>query len=149
MLSWDLKGKRRMRNLIACVLLFMPANLPAMPKFWFADEAELIVVGTLGPGLRYPWWDGWHLPGVLSVDEVLYGKSPGPQLKLELVFSWQANVEWWPLPAFARPMLEKAIWCLNRVDEKTWEATGSPYFPGVARLRERAEWEEYIRKYKK
>ena len=128
------------------VVLFVTVSACAVEKYWIADEATLIVVGTLHPHPTFPWFDGWHLTGTIDVDEVLIGARPPGRIAFEYVcgYSWCRN---WPPPAFTGNLTAKGIWFLRPVDGGRWEPSIGPWV-GFATLNERADYENYIRRYK-
>lgn len=128
---------------IALLLISEPSN--ATEKYWIAHEATLIVVGSLATGLTFPWFDGWHVTGTINVDEVLYGRRPADQIKFRFVCSGTCRL--WPPPSFSE-FTEKGLWFLRPADPQTWESASGFPDPGFRYLSQRADFENYIRRYK-
>jgi hypothetical protein len=122
-------------------------RLHGIEKRWIAHEAQVIVVGTFKPSPTYPWFDGWHLMGSISFDEVLYGPQMPHQIRFRLVCEWGA-CQWWPPPRYPSVALVRGLWFLRRIDENTWESSLSHFDLGFRLLSDRGYWEEYIRRYK-
>ena len=57
--------------------------LGATEKHWIAHEAQVIVVGTFKSSPTWLWFDGWHINGVITTDEVLYGGQLPGQIRFE------------------------------------------------------------------
>lgn len=134
--------------LLVCGSLTAPSGLMAIEKHWHAHTAETIIVGTLRPRPVWPWLDGWHMNGVITVQAVLYGGRLPPLLKFQLVCRWDWHCQRWPPPQYPEMHVQKGIWFLRHVDGSTYESSISPLF-GFAPLSERAYWENYIRKHKR
>jgi hypothetical protein len=64
---------RTARVRAVCEALVGFSFLGATEKHWIAHEAQVIVVGTFEPSPTFLWFDGWHINGVITIDEVLYG----------------------------------------------------------------------------
>ena|SRR5215472_14041603 len=136
------------------VLIFavaIPLCLRATEKHWIAHEAQAIVVGTLHPSPTFPWFDGWHVTGVIEVDEVLYGDHSIHRMNFRLVCPWEscARWPWWPPPRYFGPFLQRGLWFLRRIGENTWEPANGLFDSGFRFLSDRAYWENYIRRYKR
>jgi hypothetical protein len=113
-------------------------------KHWIAHEASLIVVGTLHPNVTVPWLDGCHFTGTIDVDEVLFGPHPAAHIDYRFVcqYAWCQNWRLLHFPAFFRT---KGMWCLRPEGGGTWQpSTGI----GFDALNARADYEDYIRRYK-
>ena len=63
---------------------FVVTPAAATEKYWIAHEAQLIVVGTFQPGRGFWWLDGWHETGTITLNEVLYGRTPAGQINFRL-----------------------------------------------------------------
>ena len=118
----------------------------ATEKLWIAHEAEAIVIGTLKTSATFPWLDGWHVNGVIRVDETLYGDHVPAQMEFRFVCGWNALCRWWPPPTLPSMCKERGLWVLRRVDMRTWKPSDGL---GFQRSSDRAYWEEYIRHYKR
>jgi len=118
----------------------------ATEKHWIAHQAEAIIVGTLTKSVTFPWLDGWHINGVIQVDETLYGNEIPRQISFRFVCRWNALRRWWLPPALPRTYKERGLWFLWRADERTWNPSDGM---GYQRLSDRAYWEDYIRRYKR
>lgn len=140
-----LGASKTLRQLIRIVILaevlYGPLSLRATEKNWIAHEAQAIVVGTLAPNPSYPWFDGWHLSGVITVDEVLYGTHIPRRIELRFIFKWR-YLDLRQIPHFPEYMTQKGLWFLRRIDQST--STGTDGL-GFQNLSERAYWEDYIR----
>ena len=119
-----------------------PARAEA--KYWIAQQASLIVVGTLHPQITFPWFDGWHYVGMINVDEVLFGPRPPATLPYRFVCPYGYCQTWWApgLPAFYRG---KGMWFLRPIDERSWRPSSGF---GFVALSARSDYEDYIRRYK-
>ena len=53
--------------------LSTPSN--AGEKYWIANQAKWIVVGTFHKSSEFPWFDGWRVNGAITIDETLYGTN--------------------------------------------------------------------------
>jgi hypothetical protein len=126
----------------------MFGGLPAAAteKHWIAHEAQAIVVGRFSPWPTFPWFDGWHLYGVVRVGEVLYGGRLPSEIKFRFICRWDALCQRWPPPRYPKMYQERGLWFLRRVDEHTWRPSDGL---GFQLLSDRAYWENYIRLYKR
>lgn len=120
----------------------------ATEKNWIAHEAQAIVVGTFKPGPTLLWFDGWHVNGVIVVDEVLFGGRLPRNIKFQLVCKWEQYCQWWPPPHYPKFAEQKGIWFLRRVDQNTWKSANGFSDTGFRYLADRSYWEDYIRHYK-
>lgn len=118
----------------------------ATEKHWIAHEADAIVVGTLTTSPTFPWVDGWHINGVIRVDETLYGGRLPSRMNFRLVCRWDEMCRWWPPPVLTPIFKEKGLWFLRRLDNGNWKPSVGL---GFQRLSDRAYWENYIRLYKR
>jgi hypothetical protein len=66
------------RILMVFAVLAGSLSLRATERDWIAHEAQAIVVGTFSPSPTFLWFDGWHVNGVIRVDEVLWGPLASP-----------------------------------------------------------------------
>jgi len=145
------KGKHRR---IACILAVCEALaefsfLEATEKHWIAHEAQVIVVGAFKPSPTSLWFDGWHLDGVITIDEVLYGGQVPRQIRFQFACRWKNQCQWWPPPHYPAFTLEKGLWFLRRIDQNTWESANGFSDTGFRYLSDRAYWENYIRLHKR
>src|SRR5262249_151792 len=139
------RGVEEIEMFRAAWVLLAAQLLTATEKHWIAHEAQLIVESTYKPRPTFPWFDGWHISGAITVDAVLYGKLEPRQIKFRFLCPWEGRCTWWPPPAFVP---QKALWFLRHIDGDFWEsAIGFPD-PGFRDYAERAYWENYIRLYK-
>jgi hypothetical protein len=122
--------------------------LRATEKHWIAHEAQAIVVGTFEPNPTFPWFDGWHVSGVITVDEVLYGNHLPREIIFRFACRWNL-CQWWPPPHYPAFALQKGLWFLRRIDQNTWESANGFSDTGFRYLSDRAYWENYIRRYKR
>ena len=136
------------RILVVCEVLAGPLVLRATEKHWIAHQAQAIVVGTFDPYPAFPWFDGWHVNGVITVDEILYGGTLPRQINFRYACKWKNLCEWWPPPKYQEFTLQKGLWFLRRIDSNAWE---SAVFSdaGFRYLSEQAYWENYIRLHKR
>src|SRR4051794_39430783 len=88
--------------------------LGATEKHWIAHEAQVIVVGTLTKTATYPWVDGWHVTGVIRVEETLYGGTVPRQINFLFVCRWNSLCQWWPPPKLPSMFKERGLWFLRR-----------------------------------
>jgi hypothetical protein len=126
-------------------MLLMAAPVAATEKYWIAHQAELIVIGTFHRGILYPWYDGWHQTGTISVNEVLYGHRTADRVNFHFVYTHRAS--WWPPPRFFDQYVEKGLWFLKPVDKQTWEPA-SEWESGFRPLSGRSDLKNYIRRVK-
>lgn len=117
----------------------------AIEKHWIADRAEAIVVGALTASPTFPWVDGWHINGVIRIDETIYGDGLPSQMNFRLVCRWDAMCRWWPPPVLAPMFQERGLWFLRRLDERNWKPSDGL---GFQPLSDRPYWQNYIRLYK-
>jgi hypothetical protein len=110
----------------------------ATEKHWIAHEADAIVVGTLTTSPTFPWVDGWHINGVIRVDETLYGGRLPSRMNFRLVCRWDEMCRWWPPPVLTPIFKEKGLWFLRRLDNGNWKPSVGL---GFQRLSDRAYWE--------
>lgn len=137
---------RRHMILVACLGLASQC-LYAPEKHVIAHEAEYIIVGTLDPDPVFPWLDGWHMNGVITVHEILYGDRLPEKIRFRCVLEWRYLKPWWPPPRYTKVFSQKALWFLRRFDERTWESALNTD-PGIRFLSDRPYWEDYIRQIK-
>ena len=136
------------RILILSQILAGAACLLGIEKHGIAHQAQAIVVGTFSAGPAFPWFDGWHVGGSITVDEVLLEEPPPRQVTFRFVCEWERGCPWWPSPHYPEFTLRKGLWFLRRIDSKSWEsAIGSD--SGFRPLSTRAYWENFIRLYKR
>jgi hypothetical protein len=105
-----------------------------------------IVIGALTTSPTLPWLDGWHINGVIRVDEILYGDRIPKQMSFRFVCTWDALCRWWPPPALPLMYKERGLWFLRRLDNGAWTPSDGI---GFQSLSDRASWEDYIRRYKR
>jgi hypothetical protein len=117
----------------------------AVEKHWIAHEAQSIVVGTFSPWPTFPWFDGWHMNGVIRVDEILYGNPVPREIQFRFVCRWDDLCQRWPPPRYPKICMERGLWFLRRVDGDAW---GPSVGSGFQLLSDRSYWENYIRLYK-
>lgn len=133
--------------LVALGSLTTPAA--ATEKYWIAHEAQLIVVGTFQPGRGFWWLDGWHETGTITVNEVLYGRAPAGQINFRLTI--RCYMPWWNrwrASHFMSQFTDRSLWFLRRLGDQIWEpANGCD--SGCRRLSDRADFERYVRTYKR
>lgn len=123
--------------------------LKAVEKHWIAHEAQTILVGTLTPNQTIPWFDGWHMNGVITVDDILFGDRLPTRINLRFVCKWEGLCQRWPPPQYPKVFTQRGLWFLRRIDQNTWESSlGFPDI-GFRNLSDRAYWENYIRLYKR
>jgi hypothetical protein len=137
--------------MIASTLILAAFAVPlgGTEKYWVAHEAQLIVVGTLHPGIGYLRFDGWYETGTISVDEVLYGQRPPDRIRFRFT-SVPCQLHWWQRwmpPHFTERFTEKSLWFLRPVDSQTWQPANL-CDSGCRYLTQRAEFEHYIHLYK-
>ena len=138
---------------LALFLLSMLAGtLPVKgtEKHAIAHAAQVVVVGTFPPGVTFPWFDGWHISGKITVHEVIYGGQVARQITIRFPCKWN-YCQIWPPPQYPEGLLIKGLWFLQRVDNDTWEpALGiTDVGSGFRNISERSYWENYIREYKR
>jgi hypothetical protein len=138
----------------ACVLAVCAALMEcpfsgATEKRWIAHEAQVIVVGRFKPSPTWLWFDGWHINGVITVDEVLYGREMPRQLNFQFVCKWDNYCQRWPPPHYPAFTLQQGLWFLRRIHQNTWESADGFSDTGFRYLSNRAYWEDYIRHYKR
>lgn len=121
----------------------------ATEKYWIAHEAQLIVVGTFQPGRGFYWLDGWHETGTIIVDDVMYGQAPSRKITFRLTI--RCYMPWWNRwrPShFMDQFTDEGVWFLRRLGDEVWEpANGCD--SGYRRLSDRADFERYVRTYKR
>jgi hypothetical protein len=134
----------------SCVLIIFGVSLvprtAATEKHWIAHEAEAIVVGKLTASSIFPWVDGWHINGLIRVDDTLYGDRLPGQINFHFVCRWDAMCRWWPPPGLPPMFKERGPWFLRHLDESSWKPSDGL---GFQSLSDRAEWEDYIRRFKR
>jgi hypothetical protein len=54
------------------VLAVVAGAMRGTGKYSVARGAKLIVVGKFLHGWTVPWFDGWHVTGMIDVEEALY-----------------------------------------------------------------------------
>jgi hypothetical protein len=139
-----------MRILFAAIIFSVAACGRAAKKYWIAHEADLVVVGTFHHGLTYPWIDGWYVAGIVDVNETLDGPQVGRQIEYRFVCRWDAMCRHWPPPRFSGFFTQIGIWFPRSVNRQTWGPPGiGGTDPGFRTLSERADFENYIRLYKR
>jgi hypothetical protein len=134
------------RLTVAAVFLVTTGLLNANEKYWIAHEAELIVVGTLRPYPIFPWFDGWHMTGTIDVDEVLLGSRPRGPIAYQWTCAYSMCNGWWGMIQTRLKHPLKGIWFLRPLDGRTWKPSVGP---GFADLSDRADFEDYIRRYRR
>ena len=108
------------------------------------ETADVVVVGTLHDVWWYPWIDGWHERGTISVSEVLFGNV---NRKDELRFAWEHSFGWDCLrPDWTGAKGKEGVWTLwRRGDLYTSPHLFGGFFPpafratAIERLRERTK----------
>jgi hypothetical protein len=139
-------GCKLILSVVALSCTAAPAG--ATEKYWIAHEAQLIVVGRFHEQWTYPWFDGWHVTGILAVDEVLYGSTAPHRINYRLVCRW-AMCRTSPTPRIAEFFGEKGIWFLRSLNAQTWGPPGyGGIDPGFRTVDQRLAFEDYIRRYK-
>ena len=141
-------SSRSIRWLLVLIIVgasFVPTT-GATEKHWIAHEAEAIVVGTLTASPTFPWIDGWHINGVIRVNETLYGDRLPGQINFRFVCRWDSMCRGWPPPVLPPTYKERGLWFLRRLDQRNWKPSDGL---GFQSLSDRAYWENYIRLYKR
>lgn len=149
MLRVKAKLWRTVHILVISEALARSGLLRATEKHWIAHEAQAIVVGTFKPSPSSLWFDGWHLSGVITVDDVLYGGQLPRRINFQFACRWRNHCQWWPPPRYPAFTLQKGLWFLRRIDQNTWESANGFSDTGFRDLSDRAYWENYIRLYKR
>lgn len=140
---------------IAVLLCAITAS--GMEKWWPAHEAELIAVGTLRSVHWSPSLNGLHVRGWIEISEILYGSERSRRLEFDdFICAWTG-----PSRCDLRAILHNrnvpgefaghsAIWMLRRGDAGTWYSSprAGGWF-GHDDLSKRAEYENYVRRYKR
>ncbi len=121
--------------------------LRATERDWIAREAQAVVVGTFDASPTFLWFDGWHLSGVITVDEVLYGGRLPRQINLRFACKWENYCRWWPPPHYPKFIMQTGLWFFRRGDRNAWEVDFAD--SDFRSLSDRAYWENYIRLYKR
>ena len=121
----------------------------AIEERWAAHVAEAIVVGTFRPSPSWPWFDGWHIGGEITVHEVLWGREVPRAVRFEVVVPWRLNAEWWPPPGCPEITKEKGLWFLSRSGGQKWSSSIPVSDSGFRPLSSRGYWEDYIRREKR
>jgi len=142
-------AKRICSEITSIVALgFVVTPVAATEKYWIAHEAQLIVVGTFQPGRGFWWLDGWHETGTITLNEVLYGRTPVSQINFRLTI--RCYMPWWNrwLPShLMNQFTDRGLWFLRRLGDQIWEpANGCD--SGYRLLSDRADFERYIRTHK-
>ena len=137
--------------LCTAVLLSVSIRLNGTERHWIARGARLIVVETFHQGLTYLCIDGWHVSGVIDVNETLLGAGVGRRLKYRFLCGWDAMCRSWPAPRFTGFFTRKGIWFLDSADRQTWTPPG---YGGMVRTRDSGRsrngpFEHYIRLYRR
>lgn len=153
-LSWGLKQmplcRRIAQTLAITVLVVSCAATPAeaTERYWQAREAQLIVVGCFSQDLTYPWFDGWHVSGTVTVDQLLFGSVAQRNIQYRFTCGWRV-CKTWPPPRIADFFELKGIWFLRAADARVWEPPGNGWIdPGVRRIEEQRDFEDYVRRYR-
>lgn len=106
-------------------------------------------MGTFKPSPTLLWFDGWHIDGVITIDQVLYGRQLPRQIRFQFACRWKNQCRWWPPPRYPDFTLQKGLWFLRRIERNTWESANGFSDLGFRDLADRAYWENYIRLYKR
>src|SRR5260370_34587427 len=117
------KPKRVKPTAVAPAIVAVALSAPgraAEEKYSKAQEASLIVVGTLRPNPTFPWFDGWHLTGTIDIAEGLFSPRTARQIVYRFVCEYAACRNW-PPPRFTGNLTAKAIWFLRPLDVRSWQ----------------------------
>ena len=146
---------------VASLVLVSCIGMRATERHWPALVSDLIVIGTLQPGSSVPgltvlvpsangperFW-GWRMRGTIAIDEVLFGSPPSGRIEVEFGCPFSFCRWWWP-PQFppSYSTSESGIWFLRHVEGR-WTGPDGYFQVARANITHRADWEDYIRRYK-
>ena len=71
------------------------------------------MVGTFRRGWTFPWFDGWHVTGMIDVEEALYGRPPAKRIAYRFVCNCSCGYR--PSSDFGS-IPKKGIWFLRPED---------------------------------
>ena len=141
--------KLRLPSFLTTLLMLANSSpLIATEKHTIARAAQIVIVGTFTPNITFLWFDGWHLSGKVTVDEVIYGGHVPREIAVRFPCKWNSYCQIWPPPQYPEGLLIKGLWFLQQVETDTWESPLGANDAGFRNISERAYWENYIRRYK-
>ena len=119
--------------------------LTAVEKYWIARNAKTIVVGRLQDVWSFPWFDGWHFRGTISVNELLVGNArSGERLRFRFVC---ACCPLWPRPDIKDLARNEGIWFLTASGDGTWKSAGDCSDPGYRPVSEIEAFRSMLAKF--
>jgi hypothetical protein len=111
-------------------------------KYWIARQATSIVVAQLHGVWSFPWFDGWHVRGKLTVSRVVRGRAyPGENLNLRFVCSCCPR---WPWPDMEPLSRNQGIWFLVPSKQGDWTSAGECSDPGYRRLSDLESFQKFV-----
>lgn len=147
---------------VAGLQLVSSFHILATERHWRALTSDVIVIGKLQqtfsiPGLlrfencsncRPDFFWGWRMRGKISVDHVLLGTPAGKTIDVELGCPFILCRLWWPPQLPPEMSTETGIWFLRKIKGK-WSSPDGGFQSARASIRERADYENYIRTYRR
>lgn len=138
---------------LLAVIVTSSTSVNAVEKHWFAHEAKWIAIGTFHKSSEFPWFNGWHVTGTITIEEVLWGVNLPQKISATLSCDcpWWSLRQCWPPPTsrYPEPFLKQGVWFLEAIDNQSRSVTLSCRDIGWRPLSSRGEWQDYIRKYKR
>lgn len=85
--------------------------------------------------------------GKIEISETLFGTPPGKILEFRDVcrFSSHCRLWIWPIPKYPAFVERRGLWCLKKGSDGM---SGPAAFSGYVDISKRAEYEDYIRRFK-
>jgi hypothetical protein len=126
-------------------------SLIASEKYSIAVEAKLILVGRLLNPKLTGSMNGWRLSGFLSVAEVIRSDTsplPPPERYQNVVYDFECtccqNMRLSEVDYLTR---SQGLWFLQPGQGGKWTTAGNCSDPGWRHIRERSDYEHYLRQY--
>ena len=136
-------GSTWRHNLFGAVFLAFLAIAAAgfaVEKSAVAESSQLVIQGRLTDGWSFPWFDGWHFRGKLTVSRTLWGAArPGERLDYRFACT---GCPLWPRPDWSRFRGSENLWFLRQAGPGVWTGAGvQPGDPGVRGLADLSYYE--------
>lgn len=114
-------ARRRSASTILCTALALQC-VHGAEKGQIARIADAVVVGQLKAAWSFPWFDGWHVRGVLRIDKTLWGTAKqGDTVSFRFVCR---DCPFWPRPNIKQLENVTGVWFGVKNGSGAWEPAG-------------------------
>ena len=128
-------ARLRLASAVLCIALTLHCA-HGVEKWVIAGFAEVVVVGQLKAVWSFPWFDGWHVRGVLRIDRTLWGTAKqGDTVSFRFICR---DLPLWPRQNIGQLENLTGVWFGMKNKSGVWEpasvAHGDPGWRPIADL---------------